>query len=256
MLKIDSDKLWKLLKEDSKIQQELTKYIKEVEAKRLEAQEIVNKQKEKIAKLKGEKEKLKKKQQELDNLEAEKNKNISILEFRKLFAQMRLNRLNRQITSIFRSKKKKKRLKEVRQRLEEEISEICLKQDRFYDDISKIKEQRNDNLKKNSDLKWKIQREEEQLELDEQNLQEWEDEKDKKTTRFYQATYEKVSENFIPCQELVVPDLKKKNKITEDEAREKANPILIDEEYLLSSPEHLKVRRLTKEEQEDVQKAS
>lgn len=256
MLKIDSDKLWKLLKEDPRIQKKLAKYVKEEEAKRLEAEEIVNTQKKKIDDLKNEQFHLKKKQEELDDLETQKHGDISLLEVRKIFTQRRLKRLNRQLASIFRSKRKKKKWEDMKRRTQMELMELTIKQKDLYLDIEQIKRQKDDNLESMRDLKREIYHEEEALKREEQNLREWEEEKEKKTARFYQASYEEVSENFKPCQDLVVPDLEKKEKITKEEAKEKANPILIDQEYLLGSPEPMKVRRLSKDEQENLEEVA
>ena len=84
----------------------------------------------------------------------------------------------------------------------------------------------------------------------------WQEQKEKKEHRFYQASFEEVSENFKPCQDLIVPDLEDNKKMTRQEAKKKANPILIDEEYILSDPTQLHVRKLTKDEKEEYRKSA
>lgn len=253
MLQIDTDKIWKLLKKDKNIQKELKKYIKKEEKKLQEATSICAAQRSYIDSLYLKKEKLSQKEEVMNQQIVHKNGDISFLEVKKMFAQSRLKRLQRILRTLTNSRKIRRYEKKIQKELDY-LHDLSKQQELLRDDILNIERDKEYLHDEQKDLKKETSKAYDQLEEDEKIMNYWLEEKEKKEARFYQASFQEVSENFKPCQDLVVPDLEETKKMTTKEAKEKANPILIDEEYILSDPKQLKVRRLTKDEKEEYRK--
>jgi len=252
MLKINSDKIWDLLKKDANIQKCLLKYIEE-ELKELEdAQNMVQESRRQLNHLGKKKEDLEQKRNDLDDQIVQKNGDISYLEIKKFFTEIRLKRLNSLYQKANTSKKKKKYLKLI-QKEERHYQDLSKQQDEMKSDIQQIIKQQDDIKDDLKCINEQIYDQQRILSRQEDYLDDVEEKKKIKEQRFYKAMYEEVSQNFQPCQNLVVPDLEEKRKMTKSEAKKKANPILIDQEFLLQDPNQLKVRRLTREEKEKYQ---
>lgn len=255
MLKIDSDKIWKLVKKDKRIQKELQKFIEKEQKKWQEATSIYQAQVNYINSLKQKQEYLSKEEDGINQKIVHLHGDISFLEIKKLFAQARLKRLIRVLKSLTNAKKRKKYEKYI-QKEKDYLNDLERDQSYIKDEIQDFEKQKDLLHTEQKDLKITISKAYDELQEDEDIMSYWAEEKNKKETRFYQAAYEEVSENFKPCQDLVVPDLETSKKMTKQEAKKKANPILIDEEYILADPEQLKIRRLTKDEKEEFRKSA
>lgn len=253
MLKIDTEKLWKLLKKDKKIKKKLFQYIKEEEERFLEAQSIYEAGLSNIKKLEEKKGTISRKLKDVDDEITKKHGEISFIEFKKMFAELRLKRL----LKIYRSCKgeeKKKRYEKLIQNVEQDLEQYNHEQESIMEEIEQFEVKKETLHEKERDIKKEISDAYDQASEDKKYMEWCQEKRDEKVDRFYKLAYEEVSENFKPCQDLVVPDLEAEKKMTKEEAKAKANPILIDEEYLLSSPEQLHVRRLTKDEKEEYRK--
>lgn len=253
MLKIHSEKIWKLLQNDKKIQKELKKYIKEEQENFLKAQSMVEQTRLNLQHLQEKKENLKHVRDHLDDEINHKNADISFLEIRKIFSNARIKRLQKILASTCNEYKRKKYQRLI-MREQQHILSLENKQHDIQKDISELLKQREDCLESIKGTNKDLSKQYDQLENDQKNLSFYEEELNTKKDRFYQTAFQEASQNFKPCQDLVVPDLEKNKKMTRDEAKRKANPILIDQEYLLQSPEQLKVRRLTNNEKEEYRK--
>lgn len=247
MLKIDTEKLWKLLKKDSQVKKKLFQFIKEEEERFLEAQSIYEAGLSEIKKLEEKKVAVSSNMKEMDDIILKKHSEISFIEFQKIFAELRLKRLLNLHHSCKDDQKKAQYQKRI-QSVEDDLKQYCNEQECLLEEIKGFENDKERLHGKEKRRKKEISDAYHQS-LEDQKYMEWcQDKRDEKVNRFYKMTYEDVSKNFKPCQDLVVPDLEEEKKMSKKEAKEKANPILIDEEYLLSSPEQLRVRRLTKDE--------
>lgn len=255
MLKIETKKIWELLRKDKSIQKELAKYIEEEKKKLEEAQNVYRAQFEVVENLKQKKEDLRKKENHIDDEIVQKNGDISFLEIKKYFAERRYKRLMRIALSTHSRRKKAKFLKRAEE-VQENIQEIEEKQNNISSEIHTLECEKESVHSEQRDLTSEISRNMDYLEENGKTVRIWQEEYDKKLNRFYQASYEEVTEYFQPCQDLVVPDLEESKKMSKEAAKEKANPIIIDEEKILSSPEQLRVRKLTKDEKEEYRKVA
>jgi len=255
MLKIDTEKIWKLLKKDKKIQKKLQKYTEEECQMLQEATSIYQKEASFLDSLKNNYEQLSQKEDQLNQNIIHKNGDISILEIKKLFSQSRLKKLYRIYHSLPESTKKQKYRNKI---LKEEAycNKIQQKQEDIKEEITGVQSNLRELQMEQKEIKKDISRAYDKLAEYEKNMFYWQEQKEKKEHRFYQASFEEVSENFKPCQDLIVPDLEDNKKMTRQEAKKKANPILIDEEYILSDPTQLHVRKLTKDEKEEYRKSA
>lgn len=255
MLKIDTEKIWKLLKKDKKIQKELAKYIKEERDNFLKAQAIYQEQLAYLEKLKQKREKLNKDEKRLIDKVTELNGEISLLEIKKIFAESRIKKLRKLKSRTLNRRKRKRYTKLIKKELES-IHDIIESQNRISGTIEDVLKEKDLLKNKQKDLANEIDHCYDTLSEDSKMIDVWKEEVDTKTNRFYQTAFEEVSQNFQPCQDLVVPDLEESKKMSKVEAKKKANPIVIDQEYILSSPEQLRVRRLTKDEKDEYHKSA
>ncbi len=255
MLHIETDKIWKLIKKDSEIHQKLLQYLEDEEKHLNEAKERYKKQMEIIYNLEQKREDIKKQIAKDEGTINNKNGAISLLEFKRLFALGRIRKLKRSLFLIL-SPKKRKKYKKLIEREIEKLGPIEEKQSIIKDEISEVLKTKEKHMDELKDMNYEINQNYDYLKEEEKAVSIWKESMDMKVARFYQSTFENVTENFEPCQNLVVKDLEEKKKMTKKDAKEKANPIIIDEEYILSSPEDIKVRTLKKDEREEYRKSA
>lgn len=253
MLKIDSNKIWELLKKDKEIQKELLKYIHEEKEKLEEYQAIYQAQVEVVENLKEKKEKLKQKRAHIEDEMTRKNGDISFLEIRKYFLEKRLQRLIK-IEATTKNKKKQQKFQKRIKEVQEDILNINEKQELISYEIANLENDKDYFSNQIKDCSKEISDNLDILEEDQKNVSYWQEQYDIKMNRFYHASYDEVTGYFKPCQDLVVPHLEEEKKMSKEAAKEKANPIIIDEEKILEPPEKNKARRLTKEEKEEYRK--
>lgn len=254
MLKIDTKKIWELLKKDKKVQKELLKYVKEEQEKLEEAKAIYQSQLEVIEELKTKRDYLRVKRQKIEDEIVEKNGDISIIEIKKIFLNRRLKRAKYLATSAKSKRKQKKYLNRAKE-LEKEMQEYSLKQDNLLQEIENLQIEKENTIEETSNVSREINHEQDVLEEDFRVVSIWQEAYDTKLNRFYAERYDEVTGYFKPCHDLVVPDLEENKQMTKEDAKQKANPIIIDEDRILSK-DQIRVRRLTKDEKEEYRKVS
>ena len=255
MLKVDSEKIWKLLKKDKKIQKELEKYIKDEKDRLSNAQNAYHEQQQLIETLQEEYEEESHKIDHIETKIIRQNGEISFIEIKKMMAEAYLKRLNRQLNSAT-NPKEIEHLQEKILKTEDKIREYKENQNLIQDSIYDLKKEKNHLFYKRRDTKQEIDDNLDILEEYAHTVFIWQEQVNLKEARFYKASFEEATSYFKPCQDLVVPDLEETKKMSTEEAKKEANPIILDEEYILSNPEQIKARKLTKDELDETSRKS
>ena len=255
MLKVDTEKIWKLLKKDKQIQAELLKYMAEEQESLIKVKNNYFQQQEVVNALKEKKENLSHEINKIDEKITRSHAEISFLEIQKIIAERRLQKLKKLFYSSLSKKEKTRLLKRIKKK-EEEIKEFENNQLQIQSSIKSYEKEKEFSISQKRSVNEELDSNLDQLEEYSRSVRIWQEQVDMKESRFYHAAFEKVTEHFKPCQDLVVPDLEETKKMTKEDAKKKANPIIIDNENILSSPDQIKVRKLTKEEKEKYRKAS
>lgn len=152
MLKIKSEKIWKLIKKDRMIQEELERYLEE-EIKSLEKEkEILTEEVKKLQTLNEKVQANQKRIQELEDLEINLNNQLSKIEFQKIFAERRIKKLRKQIARCFLRRSRKKRLERLLCQELEEYQGYVDEQENIRSQISQTVQEKEKVYDKKRDL--------------------------------------------------------------------------------------------------------
>lgn len=248
MYHIKKDKIWELIQLDADIQKELKSHLKDQE-RAIQKTFLLNQTSIKnLESLKEKLEQVKKKESEIQDQENKLNNEISFAHIWIMYHRHKVRTLKRQMPDD--PEKQEFFLKSIIHH-EEEIQTLGLKQLACSINIADYKNQGKRLKEERKERQEEINLASKEVTRTQKNYQEWINEKEEMTARFYQNKMEEMTTDYKSCQDLVVRHLESDKKLTKEEAKSKTNPIIFDEEEMLRNPDLIhKVRRLTKEEKE------